>query len=412
MARSFTELAALAEAQGISSTNPDGSNRHRSELMDDLREKLGTFDPDVQIDPMKAVDLKSKVQWGEKDPAARFAGIKSYLTEEWVADAKLDGCRMRLFLGATGNTMNTGRRSDVTMKYTERADNFPHLRDLAIPELAGTILDGEMMPPKDSITTDSGVVTQGPLNSIMALVNCRPHVAVKTQKREGNAVFVAFDVISYQGESIQHWSFEARRALLEKIVEWMQVEHTKLAPVHVGDEKDPIVVVPQMDATAENIQKCLDAGLEGVILKEKSSVYLPGKRAKTWAKVKRMSTGDFIIFGSVPGKGRNEGLVGSMKVAYYTGVETDTVMTDHGDQVKGMVYCADVAGISDAYRKDLTGLDGKLRDSQHRGRVIEVQAQGRSKTGRLRHPLFVRNRDDKADVDCTADCSIDLFEDC
>lgn len=382
--KSLTDLQALAEANGIDASQME----HRTDIMDALRAKIGTFDPDLQIDPAKAQDLKHKVGWGKPND---YSGISEYLTSEWVLEPKLDGARMRVFLGTTANTMNTGRRSDVTFAYIERADNFPHLRDTVLPSFAGTVLDGELMPPVASLTTVSGVTTKGTLNSAMALLNVNPAASIATQEKYGKAIFVAFDILALNGESVAHLPLTQRRAMLAEILSVL------------SDREPAFQIAKQMPATAENIDKCLDAGFEGAMLKRKAGKYLPGKRMADWQKVKRMSTGDFFIIGSVDGKGRNEGKVGSMKVAWFL---NDPSVTGPGAQT---VYCADVAGIDDAFRVELTGPDGKI-DPKWIGTVIEVMAQGVTKNGRLRHPHFVRLRPDKSAEDCTSDCSIDLFE--
>lgn len=373
--RSLSELQALAEKHGI-----QAEGLHRHEIMDALRVKLGTFDPELQIDPAKACDLKDKIKWGQPD---RFAGIKSYFSKEWALEPKLDGARMRVFLGATGNTMNSGRRSDTSYTYIERAENFPHLRDAVVPELAGTILDGELMPPCSSLTTVSGVTTVGTLNSAMALLNVNAAASIATQAKYGNAVYVVFDVLAVKGESVVNCTYDERRAMLEQIMSVLSAQEKGFR------------LIDQFEASETNANLCLDGGFEGAMLKRRAARYLPGKRMSDWQKIKKMSTGDFFIIGSVDGKNKNAGKVGSMKVAW---------RKDGQD-----VYCADVAGITDAFRNEITGPDGKIAQ-EWMGRVIEVMAQGSTKNGRLRHPHFVRVRPDKAAEDCTAECSIDLFE--
>lgn len=386
--RSLTDLVAAAHTAGLAEVN---DTWHRAEIMDALRQKTGSFDPDLQIDPQKACDLKGKITWGSEAP---FAGLGEYLNDKWVLEPKLDGARLRLFLGSTGNSMNSGRRSDVTYAYIDRSDNFPHLRDTVVKEFAGTVLDGELMPPCASLTTVTGVTTKGTLNSAMALLNVNPAASVATQEKYGKAIFMVFDILAFQGESTAHLPLSERRVMVEQIV-------------GVLHELEPAFqIVSQFDATEANIQQCLDAGFEGAMLKRRASLYQAGKRSSDWQKVKRMSTGDFFIIGSVPGKGRNEGKVGSMQVAWWKPSEAPHLPT-WGNST---VYCADVAGISDAFRDELTDpATGEVK-AEWLGRVIEVMGQGKTKNGRIRHPHFVRVRPDKEAVDCTADCSIDLFE--
>lgn len=376
--KSKDDLKALAESHGIAV----GEDWTKVDIMDALREKLGVFDPAMEIDPAKAQDLNHRIHWDK--PGHEFDDIKDYLNDKWVLEPKFDGARFRLFLGKKGNSAKTGRRSSATFQYTDRADNFPHLRDTVVPELAGTVIDGEIMPPTDKIEIAPGNFTQGTLNAVMSLVNINPTDAIARQKKHGKAVFVMFDVTSVNGEDVTKLPLTDRRKMLEQIAE-------------VLTARDPAFqLAPQFDANEANIRASLDAGMEGVMLKKKDSTYKPGARLNTWQKVKRMSTGDFYIIGSVPGKGSNIGKVGSLKVAYRGANGED-------------VYVADVAGFNEAMRAMITDpLTGQVKP-EFMGRVIEVMGQGRTKGNRIRHPHFVRWRDDKAPEE-TDKAQFELFE--
>lgn len=333
----------------------------------------------TNIAPAKAKDLKNSIAWGTENP---FAGISSYLTDEWALEPKLDGARMRLFLGEDKNLMDSGSES-VNGGFNERSDNFPHLRDLPASQFAGTQLDGEMMPPVNSITTPTGVTTKGPLATIVAMTNSSPKSAVVMQKQYGNAVFMAFDVVRVQGTDVTHLPYTQRREMLEVIVG------------HLNKIEPTLQMTTQLEATAENIQAALDSGFEGVMLKKKNGIYRPGARMAEWQKVKRMSTGDFFIIGSVDGKNRHAGKVGSLQVAY---------MGADGKPV----HVADVRGFDDATGDMLTDPEtGKVKQS-YIGKVIEVMGQGRTKNNRIRHPHFVRWREDKNYLDCDV-TQIELF---
>lgn len=408
--RSLTELQDQCREAGIP---VDGSEK-RETLMDSLRDKIGTFDAKMQIDPAKAQDLKKNIDWPayyRGDLATAFAKCMKYFTEDWILEPKLDGARIRAFFGVESNTMNTGRRSTVSYSYIERANNFPHLRDLVVKEFAGTILDGELMAPKPNITTASGTVTHSWLNAAMALINVNAPDSVATQKREGKAIFMAFDILAFKGESVMDQPLTMRRAMLETIINELNAqEEEKLrtsGELKEGDECTPTFqIIEQMESTVENVKHCLDVGLEGSMLKRKDSKYLAGKRMANWQKVKRMSTGDFFLTGdSDPGEGKNVGLVGSLKFAY---------KDENGFDVE----CGDVGSFTDELRTKLSAPDGKLVDLleiegetyKTKGLVIEVMGQGRTgKSGRIRHPQFVGFRPDKNPEDCTMD-QFELFE--
>jgi bifunctional non-homologous end joining protein LigD len=376
--RSDTELREACRLHSIES-----AGLNREQMMDALRAKIGTGSDDMQLDPMKAADLKNTIDWSLPG-AERFRGLPQ-MNADWVLEPKLDGARMRVYLGAEKNRMNTGRRSDTHYGYTERSDNFVHLRDAATPMLEGTVLDGELMPPKASIRTHSGVVTKGTLNSAVALCNCEPAKAVWAQEHNGKAIFVAFDVVKFGGEDVTALPMRRRREILEMVM------------AKLGEMEPCFQLATQLEATPENAQRCLDEGFEGAMLKSLNGRYEPGKRSRQWLKLKTMSTGDFFIIGSVDGKGRNAGLVGSLQVAYK-------------DENGFEVACADVGGYDDVLRREITGPDGKVK-RELLGTVIEVMGQGSTKNGRIRHPHFVRFRPDKAAAECDKS-QFDLFPEC
>jgi bifunctional non-homologous end joining protein LigD len=357
----------------------------REQLFDLLRDQLGTTDPSLEVDPMKAQDLKSKINWQAKG-TARFAGISQFLTPQWVAEPKLDGCRLRMFLGATANSLNTGRRSVKTFAYLNRSDNFPHLRDAAVASLAGTVLDGEILAPSGKIQTHTGMWTDSLLNASVALVNSKPTGSVQTQKRFGKATYWVFDVLAVSGNNVQHCTYDERRRLLEHTVELLNVHYPECQ----------IKIVPQMPATMESIQASLGAGFEGVMLKLRNGSYLPGKRSNLWQKVKVMSTADAFVVGYSPGENSNDGLVGSLELA---------VICPDGT-VRAF---AQVGNLTDDMRQAISAPDGSLKRDFY-GTVIEVMAQGLGKNGRTRHAHMVRIRPDKLAAECTED-QLDLFMD-
>lgn len=403
--RTLAELRSQADQHGVAYDDTFSSK----ELMDALRDKLGVADPDLNLDPMKAKDLKDQIAWGTDRPFEKV--VRLYGDDRHVVEPKLDGARVRVIFGATGNSIPTGRRSDVTFGYIDRGPNFPHVANLVVPELAGTVIDCEVMMPAGTSIELGGNKgsTKGPLNTIMAVLNINPAMGVARQQKYGWAEFHAFDVLSIAGEPAMHLPLEKRRELLERVLVMLQKEWTKdraatesyPAP---GDpvETFPFVSLPQLEVTEENLQALLDAGYEGGMIKDLDGEYRPGKRGTEWLKVKTMSTGDFFIIGSTPGKGRNEGKVGSLKLAYYDAANANAMSAPHTSSLDAtcVKYVADCRGFDDATCDMLTDPEtGDVKD-EFIGRVVEIMGQGRTKNERIRHPHFVRWRDDKSPTDC------------
>lgn len=375
----------------------------KTQLMDALRDKIGTTDLKQQIDPMKAKDLKDKLAWGTANP---YEGIKDYLTDAYIAEPKLDGARMLMFLGANGNTMNTGRRSVKSFGYITRTDNFPHLRDAVIPEFAGTIIDGEIISPTKRLPTEKkGEWTNSLLNASVKLVNSSPEKSVRTQQQYGKAQLWVFDVLALNGNDVAHHSYDTRRAYLETIVATLQELHPECE----------VRIVPQYEATADVCAKAVAEGFEGVMLKRRTGVYQPGKRSLHWLKVKAYSTADAFVCGYAPGENSNAGKVGSLELAVYEPVADEDLVKDGIAQgytlIGGVkhVKCAvaQVGNLTDAMRDAITASDGSLKQEYY-GIVIEFMAQGLAKNGRARHAHMVRLRPDKGPDGCMAD-QLDVF---
>jgi len=113
--------------------------------------------------------------------------------------------------------------------------------------------------------------------------------------------------------------------------------------------------------------------VEGVVLKEGNH--------RGWYKLKEVRSVDCVVTGTTDGVGKYDGLLGSLKCSAYN---------TQGQ----LVEIANVSGMSDDERYDMTFEDPV-------GRVVEIAYQYLGAGGRLRHPRFVRFRDDKPERECT-----------
>ena len=107
-----------------------------------------------------------------------------------------------------------------------------------------------------------------------------------------------FDLIYLDGKSVTICPLSERRALLEKIAR----SHLFFADQVLSDS---------VEAAEEIYRQALAAGHEGLILKNPTSVYAPGKRGKNWLKIKPvMETLDLVVIGAKWGEGRRASFFG------------------------------------------------------------------------------------------------------
>jgi ATP-dependent DNA ligase len=292
--------------------------------------------------------------------------------EQYSYEIKLDGFRCLAFVD--GEEVFLQSRSGKALgRY------FP---ELTFP--AGRyVLDGEIVVRDSDGREDFDAIGQ------------RIHPAVSRIERlsvETPAIYVAFDLLARDEETLLDAPFVERRTGLEQL----------LAGAEFADA--PI----ELMRTADTVQEA--AGwlehAEGAIAKERSAPYLPGER-KGMVKVKRVRTIDTVIVGWRPGK--EPETVGALILGLYDGEDLRVVGHCSGlsaSEKRRLVgffapYETGERGSADPSRwssgKDLewVGLRPEL--------VIEIDFDHVS-AGRIRHGAKLRRwREDKPPKQCTFD---------
>lgn len=265
-----------------------------------------------------------------------------------LIEEKKDGWRLSMRCGQggpVGGGEAYGRDPD-----TDLWDSLPgHIRVQAHPEW----VDGELtVEPLDGKGTAAQVAT--------ALADCR-------RKGPGGPPtdlrFTAFHLLERQLDPAGH-----RDTLMDLGFD---------VPWAYGGDADPYMPVAFLDP-AHLLQEAADKGIEGWVIKQKSTT-------PYWSKLKVTHTIDLVVTGLKPGKGDWQGKVGAV---------LGSVIVD-GKQVE----VASVSGFSHDVRDALGQTD--------LGRVIEVAfddwTSPRKGDPRLKHPRFVRFRDDKPAGECKAE---------
>ncbi len=311
--------------------------------------------------PMKATDLKPLVDWSKAEP---YAGLSQYLTPAYKAEPKIDGCGIYLTFGEKVNVITSATRG------LDRSGNFPHLRDAILPQAAGTMIAAELVA--------AGGAVGGLLSTSVGLMVANPPKAVADQQATGPARLYVFDLLQAIKLPATDSPYRQRRLLLEMLMRTWRKTYPSL----------PVQIVPSWPATAASIDRALDEGYEGVMVKRLTSAYASGKRTAGWYKLKMSSTVDVAVSGFRPGENGNAGLVGSFEVS---------IMDRAGLRPVGHT-----GNFTDDFRRQITAPDGTLKPEWY-GRVLEVSAQGVGAQGNLRHCLMKRVRPDKGPDDCGID---------
>lgn len=366
------------------------------------------------------------------------------LSTDYIAEEKLDGTRCTMHLLEGGNRLFSRRISKKTDWYAENTDSVPHLRDLKIKDLKDTILDGEMR------------IDGREFKDVSSTLNCLYDEAIKRQEELGFITFHAFDIIYYKGTYVAKLPLIKRKDLLRKVVEELNHDYVKeelytdstvdveidrylLNLYHVGDlekypnlsrdiannlggDNEPFTLEVDKRTWYEYI---LAKGGEGLMLKSKTGTY-KHTRGREYTKLKRFETWDVVILDFLEPTKEYTG----KEVATWEYWEGNIPVTKHyamkwiGTVKYGvLIDDLELAKWKKTNPKDkaeiitldsmtylvvgeCSGMDEETRQymTKHReeliGTVIEVGANEILKTGKLRHPRFIRFRTDKEGDRC------------
>ncbi len=286
---------------------------------------------------------------------------------EW----KFDGTRVQIHWGNGKVTIFSRRLENVTRALPDIVEEVKR----AVRE--GVILDGEAVAIKDGKPM--------PFQHILRRFR-RKHEIGKMLEKIPIKVYV-FDILFADGEETIDLPLSERRALLESVVG----NSEKILP---AEQK----VTDRVEDVEDMYHQALNAGHEGVMMKNPKSPYIPGKRGKHWLKLKPvMENLDLVVVGGEWGEGKRSHVISSYELACI-------------DEQGRLLRVGKVAtGFTDEELEELTELFKPLIEYQEGKKIKfrpyyvfevayqEIQKSPKYESGyALRFPRFVRLRDDKS----------------
>ena len=369
------------------------------------------------------------------------------------AELKYDGHRGLIHFGDVARCFSR-TVSKKSGWFTENTDNVPHIRDMAIPSLKGTVLDGEF---------DYGNTSMG----VQSVMGALPERAIKFQEDNGYIPFKAFDILYYKGINVQRMSLWKRKVYLALVLKELWDTHgeeatwymiyadmymkentrhkfydlvTHYTNSEIEDNTDDLSVqyiihsaIHVVDEYSELYMKFLDEDKEGIMLKNMLGIY-EQKRSRSYLKIKGQSTWDCVVIGySEPTKEYTGKELHKWKYWEVDGNLVE-ISGENTEMDMELLQGIDVLPVTKPYFMGWCGAiefgvwkDGKLvrvgdckglTESEQEniringesliGQVIEVKANGilDEKKGSLRHPRFVKWRKDKTSDMCTWEAHI------
>lgn len=272
----------------------------------------------------------------------------------WLFEIKWDGLRgIATIKGGQVSLQSRSGKSDLTERFPGIVEELSGLQDC--------VLDGEL--------------------------------AVQNAE-DGVTRFIAFDVLECSLANVIAEPLALRRTILEEIV---------------GRAGIYIAASPVFEDGRELLDYVTDAGLEGIVAKQRESRYIEGARNDTWLKIKVRREQEFIVLGYTPGEGAREWAFGALILGYYDGdkrIYAGKVGTGFDDDCLRMLKAkmdplvGDVENLAEGVLlpRDLDTHSVYLTEP---GIVVQVAFQKWTEDGRLWHPSYLRVREDKEATDVT-----------
>jgi DNA ligase-1 len=336
----------------------------------------------------------------------------SYFADAAVED-KYDGIRAQAHMAGGEVRLFSRTRDEIT-------ESFPELPVALAGLPQDAILDGEIVAWEHSA---------GRARPFSVLQQRLGRKKVTDQMlREIPVAFLAFDVLYVGGELVIDRPLRERARILDELLAAERKTHTRNtgSPRATGksgvqeklafeaaeeDEEEPVearvIRAPVFHASAaEELEDLFAAaqarGNEGLMIKDLASAYTPGKRGKSWLKMKReLATLDVVVTAVEYGHGERAGVLSDYTFAVWDGNRLVNI---------GKAY----SGLTDAEIAEMTQwfLDHTLEDPHGEDQgfrrvvepkiVLEVAFNNMMRSDRhesgyaLRFPRIVRLRPDKS----------------
>ena len=307
-------------------------------------------------------------------PLATPEAIVAAMPSPFAIEDKYDGIRAQAHIDGADVRLFSRTLDDISHGYPEV---MAALRGLG----NGLVLDGELI----AVDPADGHRAR-PFAALQRRLGRKTPTAAVLQ--ETPAAFVAYDLLAMNGELVLDWGYEERRSSL-----------LTLSWPGNGAFVAPSARCSSAEEIEEAFAKARGAGNEGLIAKDPTSTYTPGRRGKSWVKLKRaLATLDVVVTGVERGHGRRNGVLSDYTFAVRAS-DSDPTLLNVGKAYNGLTD-AEIAALTRHFESITIERFGRYHVVRPEV-VLEVtfdivQRSARHKAGyALRFPRIVRVRDDK-----------------
>jgi DNA ligase-1 len=337
-------------------------------------------------------------------PAQSAEEALSYFENALVED-KYDGIRAQAHCSAGEVRLFSRTRDEIT-------ESFPELPDALAGFPQDAILDGEIVA-WSYLAAESGETGRAlPFSALQQRLG-RKKVSDQMMRRVPVA-YLVFDILYAGGELLIDRPLGERAKLLDELLVGPRIptrarsgaaqgqlmlespEPTNAPPITAQIFRAPVFQASSADELDQLFEAAQARGNEGLMIKDPESAYTPGRRGKSWLKLKReLATLDVVVTAVEYGHGRRIGVLSDYTFAVRDGDRLLNI---------GKAY----SGLTDAEIAEMTKwfLEHTVEDQGFRlvvepKIVLEVAFNNMMRSDRhesgyaLRFPRIVRIRTDK-----------------
>jgi bifunctional non-homologous end joining protein LigD len=270
--RTMDQIAEERDAEWQTNREADESptSKFKARIRDTLKKKEVGHSAPRNLPPAKPRFIEPmKAKLAEKAPAMG----------DWIYELKFDGFR--------AIAIKIGKKVSLFSRNEKKLDaRFPGIVD-AVEKLPVTecVIDGEIV-----------ALDEKGRSSFQLLQ------AHEMEGKKSPLYFYAFDLLQLEGKNLMSLPLEARKRALEQVCAGAG-ETIRFSGAIGGDPR----------ALLDEVKR---RGLEGIIGKQRGSVYEPGRRSGAWIKLKCVAEQEFVIGGYTPPQGARK-YFGAILVGYY-----------------------------------------------------------------------------------------------
>lgn len=197
---------------------------------------------------------------------------KPFDNKDYIFELKFDGIRCIAYCNKNQTKLFTRNNNEITL-------TFPELLQIHKQCKKSCVLDGEIVYVDQNGKLD--------FSALQKRLMTKTSSKIDKISKEYPASFVVFDILVLENKNLMNKPLMERKDNLNKNVK----------------ENDYITISKHIDTYGTKMFEFVkENNLEGIIAKNKNSLYFPGKRSDNWLKIKNILDEDFNICGYI----RNE----------------------------------------------------------------------------------------------------------